>query len=241
MKFRKKNVKKVAWMCGAIIFLIAVHMATVYLFAVHRFTVSYDGEALTEKAEQEIEHFVQDSALYKDQVQKIIASLKSAFPFIKHVTCSYVPYRMHIAMTVYPLLARIGDDSVLTQNNVCVAGEYYNASLQLDLPVLHAVDIQQGKIDPGLFAYLSCLDHDLIKRAQIYCRSEHEVIFDLFEKPMRLISNYKNKPTERMVDYCMRIAKDKGDDGATKPRFTADIRFADRIIVAGLRNGGIIA
>lgn len=239
MRLRYRDIKKIGLMCAAIVFLISVHILSVYIFAVHRFTVSYD-DAVSAKAQEVVEDYIKGSRLYEENSPERIARLlQEQFPFIRTIVCAYEPSGLHIHLKVYKPILRLAHDEVIAANNSRVSAKYYLPSALIGLPLLHISLADNKSLSDDIFVYLGSLDRELIKNGVIDWRHSNEIVCDIYDKPMRLICNYQKKPTRELVNQCMIIAQELKDRPILAKGFSADVRFADRIVVAKLRDEGV--
>lgn len=238
MRLRYRDIKKIGLMCAAMLFLIGVHVLSVYIFAVHRFTVSYD-DTVAEKAQEVIEDYIKVSRLYEERSPEHVAQqLQKQFPFIRKIICAYAPSGLHVHVKTYAPFVQLAKGEVITTNNARVSADYYAQSASAGLPMLHVSLAGNECLPEDMFAYLCSLDQAVIKSGVIRWRHNNEILCDVQGKPMQLICNYQKKPTQELVDHCMMIAQELKDRPILAKGFSADVRFADRIIVAKLRNEG---
>ena len=238
MRLRYKDIKKIAWMCAAMLFLIGVHLASVYVFAVHRFTVSYDA-ALSENAQSAVEEYIRISRLYESaSPEQITQELQSKFPFIHQVTCSYAPSGLHLNIKSYRPFVQLATGHVVTANNYCFPKDYFIRSKSIGLPILHAALAQREQLPADMFAYLQSIEKDLLKGAVIRWNHVNEITCEIAGQPMQLVCNYQKKPTRAVLESCRVIAQDLKKQPLLAKGFCADMRFDDRIVVAKLRKMG---
>lgn len=239
MRLRYRDIKKIGMMCAAIIFLIGVHVLSVYVFAVHRFTVSYD-DVISAKAQEVVEDYIKLSRLYEESSPERIAhQLQKQFPFIREIVCAYEPSGLHLRLKTYKPFMQLSQGEIITVNNARVPIDYYMRSAFFELPVLHVALADKEALPDDMFAYLFSLDGALIKKGEIRWKHTNEILCQIYGQPMRLVCNYQKKPTRDVVDQCMHIARELKDRPMLAKEFSADIRFADRIVVAKLRNEGV--
>lgn len=239
MRLRYGNLKKVIYMCAAMLLLVAVHILSVYVFAAHQFTVSYDS-ALSDVAQRELDDYLRVSKLYAVASPVHIAqALRGRFPYIKKVACAHSPAGLHLEVKVHPLCVQLQDGRCVTKNNICVSGDYYTHEARQALPLLHcALSLQDKALPEELFAYVASVEPALLKKGEIYWLHEQEIICRLHEQPMQLVCNYTKKPTRELLAQCHIIADQVVSQPIYAEGFCADVRFDDRIVVTKSKNVG---
>lgn len=238
MRLKAKGIKKIALTCAGIIFLISVHVASVYIFAVHRFTVSYD-PTVSEKAQAHIEDFIQLSTVYAvASPLKVVQQLQEQFPFIQKVNCSYTPSGLHLFIKTYHPCIKLEHNELVTTNNYRVPADYFTSSALENLPVLYASLNDSNRLPEEMFAYVTAIDPDLLKGGAVRWHHTNEIVCFLHGQPMNFVCNYQTRPTQKIIRQCLDIKQDLKDRPGLAQKFSADVRFADRIIVAKIRNEG---
>jgi hypothetical protein len=247
MKLKLGYIKKALYVCSALVFLVSIHIASIYVFAVHRFSVAYDMH-LSQKAQDEISAYIQSTHMYiNEKPSKIAQLLQEAFPFISHVSCWYKPSFVHIEVEAHrPCLQLtheqiqshvITAQQVVTHNNYCVLADYFESYCYEGMPKLCiALDNQDNRLPADVFAYLTSIDPSLIKKSSIVWRHRHEIAFDLYQQPARLLCNYDNNITQSLLDSCDNIAQELINKPIYAKGFCADVRFEDRIIISKLKS-----
>jgi hypothetical protein len=226
-------------MCTAMLFLIAVHILSVYIFAAHQFTVSYD-YAVSEKAQNIVEDYIRVSRLYEEKsFDVIVQQLQKQFPFLRKVVCTHAPSGLHMHLKAYDPFLQLTTGELITSNNCRVPADYYVLSASKKLPVLHASLAKNESLPEEMFAYMRSMDSSLIKDAFVHWRHNNEIVCDMQSRFMQLICNCQKIPTRELIERCTTIAHDLKDHPMLAKGFSADVRFADRIIVAKLRNEGV--
>jgi hypothetical protein len=225
-------------MCAAMLFLVAVHILSIYVFAVHQFTLSYD-DALSEKAHHVVEEYVRSSHLYERRSPELVSqTLLEAFPFIKQVACAYTPTGLHIDIKAHDVCLQLDDGRCVTKNNRCIPAEYIVQSQLVHLPLVHAPVAPKAQLLPEeMFNFLTAIEPSLLQKADIDYKHNYEIICRLHKAPFRIISNHQKMLTQEQFDLCCAVAQDV-ENQADYAVSSADIRFDGRIVVAKLRDEG---
>ncbi len=242
MRLRLRDIKKILYLASILVFLVGIHIASVYVFAVHRFSISYD-PLLSSKAEQKIDAYMRETALYSSSKPLEIAQqLQEAFPFVSSVTCRYTPGWAHISLRVYAPSFRlnsdeIGRDMIVTQNNHYVPADYFEPYVCAKKPNLRIITENVDKQLPAdVFAYLASIDQELLAQSSVEWRHRNEIVFQLAQLPVRLICNYQHKVTQELLEQCDGIVAEVAQKPLFKFGISADVRFDDRIIVSKLKS-----
>lgn len=238
MRLRYRDIKKIICLCAAMLFLVGVHVLSVYVFAVHRFTVSYD-TALSEKAQDAVEDYIRLSRLYEvTSPEQVVQQLQTQFPFIRQVACAYNPLGLHLQVKVYRPFVQLPKGEAVTANNCRVPSDYFTQSRYAGLPMLHVTLAERERLPDDMFAYLASVEPSLLAGGVVRWRHNNEIVCELPGQPIRLICNYQKKPTREVLESCHVIAQDLKNQPTLAKGFCADVRFDGRIVVAKLRNVG---
>ncbi len=242
MKLRLRDIKKALYLASVLAFLVSIHVASVYVFAVHRFSVFYD-PLLSSKAEQKIDAFIRETALYSLRKPSEIAQrLQEEFPFISCVTCRYRPECVHISLQAYSPSFQlnsdeIGCDMIVMQNNWYVPADYFETYVYAQKPNLKIItENTDEQLPSDVFAYLASIDQTLLTQGSVDWRHRNEIVFQLAHMPVRLICNYRHKVTQQLLEQCGQIVAEVVQKPLFKSGISADVRFDDRIIVSKLKS-----
>ena len=238
MRFRHRFVKKGMCVCMAMFFLIAIHILSIYVFAVHQFTISYD-DILSEKAQHIVNEYVKASHLYERRSYELVSqTLLATFPFIKQVACAYTPTGLHIGIKVHDVLIQLADGRCVTKNNHCIPAEYIVSARLAHLPLVHTAIASETHVLPEeMFNFFDDTEPLLLKKATVDYKHNYEIICRMNKVPFQIISDHRKNLTQKQLDLCYAIAQDV-KNRADCTICSADIRFDGRIVVAKLRNEG---
>lgn len=235
MRLRYRDFKKIMITCAAILFLIGVHILSVYIFAVHQFTVSYD-DALSEKAQVAVEDFIRTSGIHRLPAQEFSKRLQETFPFVRKVTCTYAPNGLQAYLKVHAPFVRLQQDQVVTCNNYCVSADYFAPCAYRNVPQLSCA-LSDNRLPEEVYTYLCSIDPAVLKNGRIDWRHSNEIVFCLPDLPMHVMCSNFMQPTSEIISCCTAIAQDLQHPQSSK--LCADLRFNDRIVVTKLRNEGV--
>lgn len=242
MKLSLRDIKKALYVCSILAFLVGIHVASVYVFAVHRFSVDYD-PLLSATAERNIDTFIRETALHtSSKASEIVQKLQEKFPFIRSVICRYHPGSVHIALRVHEPLLRLNNDGinqgvVVTANNRCVQPDYFEQFAYVTKPNLYVVtDNFDQELPEDVFAYLASIDQTLLTQSSIDWRHRNEIVFHLAHMPVRMMCNYNHKVSQKLIGQCDEILASLAQKPPFRHGICADVRFDDRIIVSKLKS-----
>ncbi len=236
MKLNNGDIKKAVSVLMALLFLVCIHIASVYIFAVHRFSVAYP-PIFTVQARNDINRYIEQKELYKFHPDKLAGSLKNDFPVVCSVTSEYRPDGMVMLFIqgAQPFLS-IKGERVITSDNYAVPSSYYDkASLALLPTVEGLLELQDGRLPEHVFNYFKKIDADLIKGSQIAWKHENEVRISLKELQIEFVCNEQSVINQRLLDYCTTIAQEIKAQSSCMQSILADVRFADQIIISKIK------
>lgn len=236
MKLSFGNVKKAIYICAALLFLVCIHVVSVYVFAVHRFSISYD-PIITAQARDDIDHYIQEKELYKLPSGQLDRSLKAAFPSISSITCRRRPDNvLELSLKAAEPHIVVGDDYLVTVDNYLVPYAYYEKEETGSLPIMQGIsEMQDQRLPSHIFAYVQKLDRALLKEATILWKHSNEILITMKEPRLKLICNEYIIPTKELLDCCATIAHEIKAQSSSVQSLLADVRFADQIIVSKIK------
>lgn len=237
MKLNSRDIKKAVSVCAALLFLVCIHVASVYVFAVHKFSVAYE-PIFTAQARSDINQHIEKEQLYKLPPDQLTKSLKVAFPIVDSVSSECRPDGM-ITLSVKaarPFLL-ISEDSLITVENYVVAACYYDKQTVALLPKIDcALELQDERLPGHMFSYLKKIDADLIKGSKIAWKHANEIRIALKDLQIQFICNEQSVLSKRLLDYCTTIAQEIKTQSSSSQSILADVRFADQIIVSKIKS-----
>jgi hypothetical protein len=236
MKLNSRDIKKAVSVCVALLFLICIHVASVYVFAVHRFSMVYD-PVFTAQACNDIDQYIEHEKLYKLRPDKLTKALQSAFPIVKSVRSEHRPDGMIMLMVqaAQPFVS-IGKDCLITLDNYVVPSCYYDKAVTVFLPKIESsCDIQNGRLPEPVFSYIKKIDADLIKGSTIVWNHANEIKINVKNLQIQFVCNEQAVITKRLLDYCTTIAQELKTQSSSTQSILADVRFADQIIISKIK------
>lgn len=236
MKLNSGDIKKAVSVIMALLFLVCVHIASVYVFAVHTFSVAY-APLFTVQARNDINRYIEQKGLYKLHPDKLARLLKRDFPIVCSVESEYGPdgKAMLFVQAAQPFLSIKGED-IITYDNYVVPSFYYDKSALALLPTIEcSLELQDGRLPEHIFSYLKKIDADLIKGSQIVWRHANEIKITLKDLQVQLLCNEQSVINKGLLDYCTAIAHEIKAQSFCVQSILADVRFADQIIVSKIK------
>ncbi len=236
MRLRYRDIKKFIYLLGVLSFLVCVHVASIYVFAVHKFSVSYDA-LLTVQATTDIQRYLKDTDIHRLPPHQCAQELQTKFACIQSVTCRYKPNgTVEIGLKAYAPFVRLDDDRLVTVQNAIVPVDYYIPESVEQLPTVQIVlQDDEYQLPCEVFSYLQQLDTAWLKGATIAWRHRNEIHLALTDPNLQLLCNEQVVPNQQLLDHCIAIAHEKAKQTAPAHRMLADVRFADQIIVSNIK------
>ncbi len=236
MRLKYRDIKQFVYLLGALGFLVCVHVASIYVFAVHRFSVSYD-PMLTVQACADIQQYLNETESYKLAPQQFASELQAAFRCVQTVTCRYQPNgELQISVKAYQPFARTDEGRVVTMSNALVPIDYYAPASIEQLPMVQiALQDDEQQLPQEVFSYLQQIDGVLIKGATIAWRHRNEIHLALTDPDLRLLCNEQIVPSQHLLDHCITIAHERARQAGPTCRMLADLRFTDQIVVSTVK------
>ncbi len=221
---------------GALSFLVCVHVASIYVFAVHRFSVTYD-ELLTVQATTDIQQYLKDTDIYRLSAHQCAHELQTKFACIRSITCRYKPNgTVEIGLEACDPFVRLDDDRLVTVQNAIVPVDYYIPEAVEQLPTVQiTLQDDEHRLPYEVFSYLQQLDAAWLKGATVSWRHRNEIHLALTDPHLQLLCNEQVVPNQELLDHCIAIAHEKAKQAAPAHRMLADVRFADQIIVSNIK------
>ena len=236
MKLKYRDIKRFVYLLGALSFLVCVHLASIYVFAVHKFSVSYD-ELLTVQAITDIQQYLKDTDIHKLAPHQCAHELQAKFACIQSVTCRYKPNgTVEIVLKACDPFVRLEDDRLVTVQNAIVPVDYYIPASVEQLPILQIVlQDDEYQLPYEVFTYLQQLDVAWLKGATVAWKHRNEIHLALTDPLLQLLCNEQVVPSQELLDHCIAIAHEKAKQTAPAYRMLADVRYADQIIVSKIK------
>jgi len=224
-------------MCGVLLFLVSVHIASVYIFAVRRFSITYD-PAFSTALCNEIELYVgskEKRALGFNQLDK---DLQRAFPCISAIRCqcnSNGEAFLHV-QAVQPLI-KLNDKQIVTALNDVVPLYYYVASEVQHLPHLRvAMQDCEKHLSQTVFDYMRCLDADDVKHMLLSWKDSNEIQIAFDNQNVQLLCNAQTVPNRSIVTRCAEIAHEIHLKSPSVTSCIADVRFDNQIVISKIKS-----
>lgn len=236
MKLNSRDIKKAVSVCAALLFLVCIHVASVYVFAVHKFSVAYE-PIFTVQARNDINRYIEHEQLYKLPPHQLTKALQSAFHVVDSVHSEQRPDGMIILalQATQPFLS-INKDYLITADNHVVPSCYYQTAAIVLLPKIEiSLELQDGRLPEHIFSYIKKIDADLIKGSKIAWKHENEIKIDLKDLQIQFVCNEQSVITKQILDYCATIAQEIKTQSSSTQSILADVRFADQIIVSKVK------
>lgn len=237
MKLNSRDIKKTVSILMALLFLVCIHVVSVYVFAVHTFSVAYE-PIFTAQARNDINRYIEQKELYKLPPDQLTKSLKVVFPVVDSVKTEHRPDGKIILLlqAAQPFLSMKGE-SVITVDNYVVPSYYYDKSALALLPKIEfSLELQDGRLPEHIFSYMRKIDADLIKGSNIAWNHANEIRISLKDLQIQFVCNEQSVINKRLLDYCTTIAQEIKTQSSCSQSILADVRFADQIIVSKVKS-----
>ena len=236
MRLKYRDIKKFVYLLGALSFLVCVHVASIYVFAVHKFSVSYD-EQLTAQACADIQQYIKDADIHTLPPHQCAQELQAKFACIRSVTCRYKPNGIvEIELKADDPFVLLDDDRLVTVQNALVPVDYYVPASIEKLPTMQiALQDDEHQLPYEVFSYLQQLDATWLKEATIAWRHRNEIHLTLTDPHLQLLCNEQIVPNQQLLDHCIAIAHERAKQTAPAYCLLADVRFADQIIISSVK------
>lgn len=237
MKLNSRDIKKAVSVCAALLFLVCIHVASVYVFAVHRFSVAYE-PVFTAQARNDINRYIEQEKLYKLPSDQLVKSLRNTFPIIDSVRVDHRPDGMIMLQLKAdkPFLSMSGD-YLITAQNYAVPSCYYDKEVVAFLPKIEcSLGLQDGRLPESIFSYIKKIDADLIKDSKIAWKHANEIKIDVKDLQIQFVCNEQSVINKKILDYCATIAQEIKTQSSSTQSILADVRFADQIIISKVKS-----
>lgn len=237
MKVHIKNIKGIAYACFALAIFVGMHLLSVYIFAVHRFVISYDKQIST-GTQSDITAYINTYPTHSLSFAQLEQSLQQKFACITAMQAQALPdgiIKLHIH-TLKPLY-RCNDTFVLTAANSIIKADYYNDINQL--PTLHIpLTDNQQKLSKQTFAYLTALQQLTPQQDAVFFKQPHDIHVTLQDQYLKIKCHEYATLTQDTLNQCIQIAKEQRARWPHTKKILADIRFDNLIIVSKIKELG---
>ena len=232
MKLKSRDIKKVCTVVAALFLLVTVHVASVYLFAVHRFTVIAD-HRLSSTAVEHIEAFLSSTDEHTSlSMQALAQKLKQHFGFLETVSCCQRADGIVevIVEQAAPFMLLNNGTMALTKHNRIVSPQVYAAIKKEKLAICNVPLLSnEQQLPHDAFAYLRAIEKEILPGSTIDWQHRHTISFHPAGHTIELICNQEIKPSSQLLDHCHHILSESNWQG-----LRADARFDQQIIISKL-------
>lgn len=234
-----KHIKTIVYTCLALIFLISVHLASVYFFAAHQFQISYD-PIISSQTQSSITTYINNYPIQSLSFKQLEQSLQKDFACVSFIQAHAQPHgiiKLHVH-AINPLYI-INDKDIVTAHNSIVDAEFYVPEITKKLPALQiSLQTEQKRLPPETFAYLSSLYSFNIPHIAVIWKQPHDVQIHLLTENIKIRCNAYTPPDQQLFDRCMQVIREHQQSCIQAKKVLADIRFDNQVIISKIKKLG---
>jgi len=235
-QLKYRDLKKAAYMFGFLSALVCIHIISVYIFAVHKFSIVYDA-ILSDKARKDIHQYLKDSKAYAMSSDTFADMLQSSFACVGAISCRYKPNGTAeiIIQADNPCMA-LEHDRVVTTKNYIVRADYYIPEALLLMPLIKVSLLPDAhRLPDDVFCYIQNIDPLWLAHTTILWDHYNEIHMLFAQHKLELLCSSRMVPDQKLLDDCLAIVHEMHDI-ASDHTILADVRFADQIIISQIKS-----
>lgn len=233
MKLTIGDVKKVACACSVLFFLVGVHVLSVYIFAIHKFAITYD-PLLSAQASYDIDRYVNNRCRYGLQFEQLDDDLRKTFACIAGIAALCRPDGVvELAVQAVAPIMKLNEVYAVTLNNDVVPLDYYTQQSTQELVMLRiALQDNQKHLPQIAFDYVQKINESFANSTTVVWKHSNEIHISYDDHNVQCICNAYITPDEHLLDRCVHIAHEINMKSPSVLPLLADIRFNDQIVIS---------
>lgn len=234
-----KHIKTIVYTCLALIFLISVHLASVYFFAAHQFQISYD-PLISSQTASDITTYINNYPITSLSFKQLEQSLQKDFACVASIQASAQPHGIiKVYVDAIKPLCVVDDKNIITAHNSIINADFYSPDITQRLPALQiSLQTDQKRLPSETFAYLASLYSFNIPHMEIIWKQPHDVQIHLLTENIKIRCNAYTTPDQQFFDRCIQIAREHQQPCIQAKKVLADIRFDNQVIISKIKKLG---
>lgn len=235
-QLKYRDLKNAAYIFGFLGLLVCVHVISVYIFAVHKFSVIYDAN-LSDKARKDMHQYLKVSKAYAMPSDTFADMLQSSFTCIGAISCRYKPNgTVEIIIQADKPCMALEHDRVVTTKNYIVPADYYIPEVLAAMPLIKVFLLPDAhRLPNDVFCYIRNINTLWLAHSTISWKHYNEIHMVFAQHKLQLLCSNRKVPDQKLLDDCLAIVH-KTHDMSSEHDMLADVRFADQIIISQVKN-----
>lgn len=214
-----------------------MHVASIYIFAVHRFAITYD-PLLSEQAADDIDLYVNNCCKYGLNFEQLDKDLQQTFACIASITCHANPNGVaELTVQAVPPMMKLNEAHAVTVNNDIVPLNYYDHVVTAALNTLRITLQHDEKHVPQIaFDYVQTINEASLNPMTLTWKHNNEIHISCDDQSVQCICNAYITPNKDLLDRCTRIAHEVSMKLPSATSLLADVRFNDQIVISKIKS-----